>query len=149
MTVLCKRIGDHALPVPAYATEGAAAVDLRAHIPGDPLVLRPGDENLISTGFAMQIPDHLALYLLPRSGLGVSGGIVLGNLVGLIDPDYRGAVQVALWYRRDEGPEVTICNGDRICQAALLPRVVAEFVEVGELTATERGAGGFGSSGRA
>lgn len=143
--VKCKRIGTHDLPLPTYATDGSAAVDLRANVDAV-FTLWDGQCRLIPTGFAMQIPDHLDLFLLPRSGIGHKHGIILGNGVGLIDADYRGEVMVSAWNRSDD-PYV-ISPGDRICQAVLLPRITAEFIEVDELDATERGAGGFGSSGR-
>jgi dUTP pyrophosphatase len=149
MKVLCKRIGDHTLPLPSLGSEGAAGYDLRANLgEGDFLELRPGETRLIPTGFAYATPSAMAMYLLPRSGLGHKNGIVLGNLVGLIDPDFRDQVFVSAWNRGSHWRPFRINHGDRVAQAVFLPRLTPELVEVDELDATERGAGGFGSTGR-
>jgi dUTP pyrophosphatase len=147
MKIQVKRTSEHTLPLPTYATCGAAAVDLRACLLNGHVTITPGSEHMISTGFAFALPESAAMIVLPRSGLGARDGIVLGNLVGLIDPDYRGPVKIALWYRKEEGPDITIKHGDRICQAMILPVLRPEFVEVDELPGTDRGAGGFGSTG--
>jgi dUTP pyrophosphatase len=131
---------------PAYATPGAAGLDLRACLEA-PLTLAPGEAQLVPTGLAIHIgdPGHAAL-ILPRSGLGHRHGIVLGNLVGLIDSDYQGQVLVSVWNRG--GEPFTIEPGDRIAQMVFVPVVQAEFAVVEEFEESARGAGGFGSSGR-
>ena len=111
--------------------------------------LRPGLTFLIPTGFAYAIPPDMAMYLLPRSGLGHKHGIVLGNLVGLIDSDFRDQVFVSAWNRASSWEPFRINHGDRIAQAVFLPRLTPEIVEVDELDSTERGTGGFGSTGTA
>lgn len=133
-------------PLPQYATEGSAGLDLRACL-DEKLELNPGECKLIPTGLAIHIADpNLAALILPRSGLGHKHGIVLGNLVGLIDSDYQGELMVSCWNR---GQTVfTIQPGERIAQLMIVPVVQAEFNIVSEFVATERGTGGFGSSGR-
>ena len=132
--------------LPHYATAGSAGLDLRACLDA-PLVLAPGDTALIPTGLAIHIGDPtLAAMLLPRSGLGHKHGIVLGNLVGLIDSDYQGQIFVSCWNRGQS--TFTIQPGERIAQLVVVPVVQVEFDVVNEFVATERGAGGFGSSGR-
>jgi len=132
-------------PLPEYATAGAAGMDLRACLE-DALVLEPGDAALIPSGFAMHIADpRLAAMLLPRSGLGHKQGLVLGNLVGLIDSDYQGQVMVSCWNRGRHA--VTVSPGDRIAQMVIVPIVQAAFEVVEEFDATLRGAGGFGHTG--
>lgn len=139
------RCGDHTLPLPMPATEQSAAADVRA---ATTVVMYPGDEAVVGTGFAFQPPQGYALMLLPRSGLGSKHGIVLSNTVGLIDPDYRGEVKAALWYRRMEGAPVTIAKGDRIAQIICVPFLSLWVRDVvTELDVTERGDGGFGSTG--
>jgi dUTP pyrophosphatase len=143
--VLDARIGTE-FPLPAYATEGSAGLDLRACLDA-PLVLAPGATQLIRTGLAIHIADPaFAGLVLPRSGLGHKHGIVLGNLVGLIDSDYQGELMVSCWNRGAE--TFTIQPGERIAQYVLVPVVQAEFRLVDEFDASARGAGGFGSSGR-
>lgn len=143
--ILDERIGNE-FPMPAYATTGSAGLDLRACIDG-PLKLAPGKTELIPTGLSIYIEDEgLAAMLLPRSGLGHKHGIVLGNLVGLIDSDYQGPLMVSCWNRGDEA--FTVQPGERIAQMVLVPVVQAEFEIVDAFHATERGEGGFGSSGR-
>jgi len=143
--VLDARIGSD-YPLPQYATGGSAGVDLRACIDA-PLELRPGDTQLIPSGIAIYLADPtLAAIVLPRSGLGHKHGIVLGNLVGLIDSDYQGQVFVSCWNRGQS--TFTIQPGERIAQLVVVPVVQVEFDVVNEFVATERGAGGFGSSGR-
>ena len=143
--ILDARIGTE-FPLPAYATEGSAGLDLRACLDA-PLVLAPGETHLIRTGLAIHIADHaFAGLVLPRSGLGHKHGIVLGNLVGLIDSDYQGELMVSCWNRGKEG--FTIQPGERIAQYVLVPVVQADFRMVDDFDASTRGAGGFGSSGR-
>jgi len=142
--VLDKRIGAE-YPLPQYATSGSAGVDLRACIAA-PLELRPGDTQLIPSGIAIHLADsNYAAVVLPRSGLGHKHGIVLGNLVGLIDSDYQGQIFVSVWNR---GQSVfTIQPGERIAQLVIVPVAQVEFDVVDDFVATDRGAGGFGSSG--
>jgi dUTP pyrophosphatase len=143
--ILDPRIGRD-YPLPQYATNGSAGVDLRACIEG-PLELKPGDAHLIASGIAIHIEDPgYAAIVLPRSGLGHKHGIVLGNLVGLIDSDYQGQIFVSCWNRGQSA--FTIQPGERIAQLVLVPVAQVEFEVVTEFTASERGAGGFGSSGR-
>ena len=143
--VLDERIGNE-FPMPEYATTGSAGLDLRACIDA-PLALEPGKTELIPTGLSIYIEDEgLAAMLLPRSGLGHKHGVVLGNLVGLIDSDYQGPLMVSCWNRGTE--TFTVQPGERIAQMILVPVVQAEFEVVKEFHATERGEGGFGSSGR-
>jgi dUTP pyrophosphatase len=142
--VLDSRIGSE-YPLPQYATSGSAGVDLRACI-GAPLELKPGDTQLIPSGIAIHLSDPgYAAIVLPRSGLGHKHGIVLGNLVGLIDSDYQGQVFVSVWNRGQS--TFTIQPGERIAQLVVVPVVQVEFDIVKEFDASERGAGGFGSSG--
>jgi len=132
--------------LPAYATPGSAGLDLRACIDA-PLTVEPGQATLIATGLSIHIGDPgLAAMLLPRSGLGHKQGIVLGNLVGLIDSDYQGPLMVSCWNRG--ATAVTIQPMDRIAQMVIVPVVQARFRVVDEFGASERGAGGFGSTGR-
>ncbi len=145
LKILDPRLGKD-IPLPHYATEGAAGLDLRACLDA-PLILKPGETQLIPTGMAIHIADPaFAAVLLPRSGLGHKHGIVLGNLVGLIDSDYQGQVFVSCW-NRGHAP-FTIEIGERIAQMVLLPVVHAQFEVVSEFNETQRGAGGFGHSGR-
>ncbi len=143
--ILDPRIG-HEYPLPQYATSGSAGVDLRACLDA-PIELKPGDTQLIPSGLAIHLEDpRYAAIVLPRSGLGHKHGIVLGNLVGLIDSDYQGQVFVSCWNRGQT--TFTIQPGERIAQLVVVPVVQVEFEVVEEFTASERGAGGFGSSGR-
>ena len=133
-------------PLPAYATDGSAGLDLRACI-AVPLVLGGGKAELIPTGLAIHVGDPgLAAVILPRSGLGHKHGIVLGNLVGLIDSDYQGQLMVSCWNRGLQ--DFTINPGERIAQLVVVPVVQVELAIVEEFTASERGSGGFGHSGR-
>ena len=130
------RLGDE-FPLPSYATDGSAGLDLRACLE-QPLSLAPGESTLIPSGFAMHIADPgLAAVLLPRSGLGHKQGIVLGNLVGLIDSDYQGQVMISCWNRGRE--TVTVNPGDRIAQMVIVPVVQAAFEVVEEFHASHRG----------
>jgi dUTP pyrophosphatase len=131
---------------PHYATKGAAGLDLRACIEA-PLVLRPGDSALVPSGIAIHLSDSgLAALVLPRSGLGHKHGIVLGNLVGLIDSDYQGQIMVSLWNRSAE--TYTLQPMERIAQLVIVPVLQVALNVVEEFAASERGAGGFGSTGR-
>ncbi len=142
--ILDDRIGT-SVPFPEYATTGSAGLDLRACLDG-PLTLKPGDTVLIKTGLSIHIADpSLAAMILPRSGLGHKHGIVLGNLVGLIDSDYQGELMVSCWNRGQS--EFTIDVGERIAQLVLVPVVQADFEVVTEFDQSERGEGGFGSTG--
>lgn len=144
--ILDERIGTD-FPLPQAATEGSAGVDLRACIDA-PMTLQPGQGELISSGIAMHLNDPgLAAMLLPRSGLGHKHGIVLGNLVGLIDSDYQGPVFVSLWNRSDQTFEVR--PGDRIAQMVIVPVISPQFEVVDSFDQSDRGQGGFGHSGRA
>ena len=143
--VLSPLIGD-TLPMPAYATAGSAGMDLRVATT-EAITLAPGDTTLLPTGLAIFIEDPgLAAMILPRSGLGHKHGIVLGNLVGLIDSDYQGELMVSCWNRGSS--TFTIEPGERVAQLIVVPVVQAEFQVVEEFAETQRGEGGFGSSGR-
>jgi dUTP pyrophosphatase len=143
--ILDPRLGAE-IPLPHHATSGSAGLDLRACL-DSPLTLEPGDTRLIPTGMAIHLDDpRLAAVLLPRSGLGHKHGIVLGNLVGLIDSDYQGQVMVSCW-NRSETP-FTIAPGERIAQMVVVPVVQVDLEIVEDFSASERGTGGFGSSGR-
>jgi dUTP pyrophosphatase len=145
LRILDPRIG-HAIPLPHHATDGAAGMDLRACVDA-PLVVNPGDTHLIPTGIAIHIGDPgLAAVLLPRSGLGHKHGIVLGNLVGLIDSDYQGQVFVSCWNRSPHA--FTIEPGERIAQMVFVPVVQVRFDVVNEFADSARGVGGFGHTGR-
>jgi len=133
-------------PLPHYATDGPAGMDMRPCIDA-PLVITPGETRLIPTGLAIHIQEPgLAAMLLPRSGLGHKHGIVLGNLVGLIDSDYQGQVFVSCWNRG--GETFTMQPGERIAQMVIVPVVHADFEVVEEFAASARGSGGFGHTGR-
>lgn len=143
--VLDPRIGSE-WPLPAYATDGSAGLDLRAAIDA-PLTVPGGKAELIPTGLSIWVEDPaLAAVILPRSGLGHKHGIVLGNLVGLIDSDYQGPLMVSCWNRG--ATEYVVQPGERIAQLVVVPVVQVGLEIVGEFTATARGAGGFGHSGR-
>jgi dUTP pyrophosphatase len=142
--VLDKRLGKD-IPMPHYGTQGSAGLDLRACLEST-LVLNPGETKLIPTGMSIYIEDNgLAAMILPRSGLGHKHGIVLGNLVGLIDSDYQGELMVSCWNRGDK--PFTMEIGERIAQLIIVPVVQAEYEFVDEFKATDRGEGGFGSTG--
>ncbi|MDB6159336.1 MAG: dut [Gammaproteobacteria bacterium] len=142
--ILDPRVGRE-FPLPAYATAGSAGLDLRACIDQD-LLLEAGKAELIPTGLAIYVQDPgLAAVILPRSGLGHKHGVVLGNLVGLIDSDYQGQLMVSCWNRGRE--PFTIRPGERIAQLVVVPVVQVDLEVVEDFSTTERGAGGFGSSG--
>ena len=143
--ILDARMGSE-FPLPAYATEGSAGLDLRACLDG-PLVLEPGQAQLIPTGLAIHLEDPgLAAVILPRSGLGHKHGIVLGNLVGLIDSDYQGQLMVSCWNRGRQ--PYAIQPGERIAQLVVVPVVQVALEVVQDFADSTRGAGGFGHSGR-
>ncbi len=144
LKILDPRLGKD-FPLPDYATIGSAGIDLRACL-DQPLVLKPGETELIPTGMAMHIADQsLAAVILPRSGLGHKHGIVLGNLVGLIDSDYQGQVFVSCWNRGSS--EFCIEPGERIAQMVFVPVVQATFRIVDNFDESDRGQGGFGHTG--
>lgn len=145
LKILDSRIGK-VFPLPRYETESAAGLDLRACI-NDKLRILAGETQLIPTGIAIYIKNpYLTAVVLPRSGLGHKHGLVLGNLVGLIDADYQGELKVSCWNRSDE--TYTIAPGDRIAQLVFLPIIRAQFTVVDEFDQTGRGTGGFGHSGK-
>ena len=144
LKILDPRIGRD-IPLPEHATEGSAGVDLRACLDAE-LVLKPGQTELIPTGIAIHIEDPgLAAVILPRSGLGHKHGIVLGNLVGLIDSDYQGQLFVSCWNRGSE--DFVLEPGLRLAQLVIVPVVQADFNVVEEFGASQRGEGGFGHTG--
>ncbi|VAW96668.1 Deoxyuridine 5'-triphosphate nucleotidohydrolase [hydrothermal vent metagenome] len=145
LKILDKRIGNE-IPLPEYATTGSAGLDLRACL-DITLEIAPGQTELIPTGIAIHIEDEsLAAMILPRSGLGHKHGIVLGNLVGLIDSDYQGQLFISCWNRGDK--PFTIESGERIAQLVLVPVVQADFEVVDEFQTSDRAEGGFGHTGR-
>ena len=142
--ILDPRIGTE-FPLPQYATPGSAGLDLRAMLEQD-IVIKPGETVLIPTGLSVYIGDpNLAALILPRSGLGHKHGIVLGNLVGLIDSDYQGPLMVSCWNRGQT--DFTMAVGERLAQLVLVPVVQAHFEMVEAFVETERGTGGFGHTG--
>lgn len=143
LKILDERVRDQ---LPHYATPGSAGLDLRACLDG-PVTLDPGETRLIPTGLAMHLDDPgYAAMILPRSGLGHKHGVVLGNLVGLIDSDYQGQLMVSIWNRSQEA--FTIQPFERVAQMVIVPVVQASFRVVDEFAASDRGAGGFGSTGK-
>jgi len=145
LKIIDKRLGSE-FPLPHYATAGSAGMDMRACVES-PLEIAPGETRLIPTGLAIHVGDcGLAAVLLPRSGLGHKHGIVLGNLVGLIDSDYQGQVFVSCWNRGSE--PFTVVPGERIAQLVIVPVVRADFEVVDEFVTSDRGEGGFGHTGR-
>jgi len=145
LKILDSRVGSR-FPMPRYATDGSAGLDLCACI-DEPLTIRPGETHLVPTGFAIHIGEHhLAAMILPRSGLGHKNGIVLGNLVGLIDSDYQGQLFVSVWNRGRE--TYTVEPGERIAQMIFAPVVRVDFEVVEEFEESHRGHGGFGHTGK-
>jgi dUTP pyrophosphatase len=143
--ILDQRLGNE-WPMPSYATTGSAGLDLRACV-DEAIQIEPGQTVLVKTGMAIYIQDSaFAGLILPRSGLGHKHGIVLGNLVGLIDSDYQGELMVSVWNRGQQS--FTLEPGERLAQYVLVPVVQAEFEQVDEFVATDRGAGGFGHTGK-
>ncbi len=146
LKILDPRVGD-SIPLPHYATDGSAGLDMRACI-DEPQAVHPGDTVLVPTGLAIHIFDaSLAAVLLPRSGLGHKHGLVLGNLTGLIDSDYQGQVFISCWNRGSTSYEIQ--PGERIAQMVFVPVEQVEFSIVEEFDDSARGAGGFGHSGTA
>ena len=144
--ILDPRVGD-SIPLPQYTTDGSAGLDMRACI-DESISVAPGETVLIPTGFAIHVADpSLAAVLLPRSGLGHKHGLVLGNLVGLIDSDYQGQVFISCWNRSSKSYEVQ--PSERIAQMVFVPVEQVEFRVVEEFAETDRGAGGLGHSGTA
>ena len=144
LKILDSRIGNE-IPLPDYATTGSAGMDLRACLE-QPLTLKPGETTLISSGISIYLEDpNCAAMLLPRSGLGHKHGIVLGNLVGLIDSDYQGPLMISCWNRGQS--DYTIEVGERIAQMVIVPILSASFEQVEEFQQTDRGTGGFGHTG--
>lgn len=145
LKILDSRIGD-TIALPTYATNGSAGLDLRVCI-DSPIQIAPGETVLLPTGLAIYIADpKLAAVILPRSGLGHKNGIVLGNLVGLIDSDYQGELKISCWNRGQD--HFTVNPGERMAQLVFVPVVQATFEVVDDFIETSRGEGGFGSSGR-
>ncbi|WP_273778595.1 MULTISPECIES: dUTP diphosphatase [unclassified Acinetobacter] len=145
LKVLDPRLGNE-WPLPTYATAGSAGLDLRACL-DEAIQIEPGQTILVKTGMAIYIEDvNYAGLILPRSGLGHKHGIVLGNLVGLIDSDYQGELMVSVWNRGQQ--PFCLEPGERLAQYVLVPVIQAEFEQVDEFVATERGAGGFGHTGK-
>ncbi|MFT5807939.1 MAG: dUTP pyrophosphatase [Moritella dasanensis] len=143
--ILNPRVGTE-FPLPSYATPGSAGLDLRACL-AQPLTVNPGETHLIPTGIAIHIADPtMAATILPRSGLGHKHGIVLGNLVGLIDSDYQGELMISCWNRGQDS--FSIQPGDRIAQMMIVPVIQAQLTIVEEFNSSERGEGGFGHSGK-
>lgn len=144
LKILDPRIGN-SIDLPEYATDGSAGMDLRAAL-DETTEIKPGETLLIPTGMSIYVEDpNMAAIILPRSGLGHKHGIVLGNLVGLIDSDYQGQLFVSCWNRGDKNFSIEV--GDRIAQLVIVPVIQASFEVVDEFVSTERGAGGFGHSG--
>lgn len=144
LKVLDQRIGD-VFPLPTYATIGSAGLDLRVCLDA-PLTLEPQQTTLLPTGMAIHIEDpQMAAIILPRSGLGHKHGIVLGNLIGLIDSDYQGELKISCWNRSKEN--FLINPGDRIAQLVFVPIIQVQFETVDDFVTTDRSSGGFGSSG--
>ena len=133
------------LPLPSYATAGAAGMDLRACLPDGDITLEPGNITLIPTGFAVEIPQGTEMQIRPRSGLAVKHGLMIPNSPGTVDEDYRGPIKVALLNAGTD--PFTIGHGDRIAQAVIAPVLKPQIMEVTSLSETDRGVGGFGSTG--
>jgi len=141
------RVPGNTLPLPAYATEGAAGMDLRAFLPGGPVSFVYGQLELISTGLMVELPAGTEMQIRPRSGLALKAGFIIPNAPGTVDADYRGVIHVGLYYLGRDG--FTISHGDRIAQAVFADVLRPSVVEVEALSETGRGAGGFGSTGLA
>ena len=142
--ILDARLGRE-FPLPRYATDGAAGLDLRACL-DQPLLLQPGQTEMVSSGLAIHLEDPgLAALILPRSGLGARHGVVLGNLVGLIDSDYQGPVTMALWNRGDR--PFNIVPGDRVAQLVVVPVLQVDLLQVSDFEPSGRGGGGYGHTG--
>lgn len=147
VSVIYDEGADRSIPLPSYETQGAAGADLRANLADrGVLTLEPGERKLVATGLRLEIPEGYEIQIRPRSGLALKHGITLPNTPGTIDSDYRGPLGVILMNAGDE--MFTVNHGDRIAQMVLAPVVQAQFELVETLSETERGAGGFGSTGR-
>ncbi|WP_319546182.1 dUTP diphosphatase [Ruegeria conchae] len=145
--VIREQGADHSVPLPSYATSGAAGADVRANLPnGTPIVLAPGERTLVPTGLRIEIPLGFEVQVRPRSGLALRHGITLPNTPGTIDSDYRGPLGVIVLNAGQEPFEIT--HGERIAQLIVAPVVQAIFQDAEVLSETDRGAGGFGSTGR-
>lgn len=138
--------GNADLPVPGYATAGAAGMDLRACLPDSAVTIEPGRRALVPTGFAVELPSGTEMQIRPRSGLAIRHGILVPNSPGTVDEDFRGEIRVGLLNVGND--PFTIAHGDRIAQAVIAPVLKPDIVEVETLSDTDRGAGGFGSTGR-
>ena len=145
-TVKFKRVEGNDLPLPSYATSGAAGMDLRAFLPDGPVTLVPGELSLISTGLHVELPPNTEMQIRPRSGLAIKRKIIIPNSPATIDEDYRGIIFVGLYQLGDEATQLN--HGDRFAQAIIAPVIRASVVEVQELSSTDRAHGGFGSTGR-
>lgn len=146
MKIKIQKVHKNAI-VPKYATDGSAAFDLHVCLDQD-IYLNPGECKILSTGLKMEFSKDYVAVIAPRSGLGAKQGIVLGNLLGVIDSDFRGSWGLTCWNRNHNGEAFKISNGDRLAQCMILPVIQAEFEVVEELSESQRGTGGFGSSGR-
>lgn len=143
--VLDERVGRE-IPLPTYATEGSAGLDLRALFDGETLTIAPNETVLVGTGIAIHLQNpQLCAVILPRSGLGHKHGVVLGNLVGLIDSDYQGELKISLWNRSQSAYTLTL--GERVAQLVVMPVVRPAWVQVLQFEETQRGEGGFGHTG--
>ena len=147
MPIKFQRLIGNDLPLPVYATKGAAGMDLRACLPDGPVTLAPSSTTLVPTGFAIALERNTEMQIRPRSGLATKAKILVPNSPGTIDEDYRGEVKVALWNAGDTAFEVS--HGDRIAQAVIAPVLRPEITEVDRLDETGRATGGFGSTGTA
>ena len=147
MKIRFQRFAGNDLPLPAYATKGAAGMDLRACLPDGPVTLAPSSTTLVPTGFAVALERNTEMQIRPRSGLATKAQILVPNSPGTVDEDYRGEVKVALWNAGNTAFEVS--HGDRIAQAVIAPVLRPEITEVDRLDETDRAAGGFGSTGTA
>lgn len=145
MRIKFQRLTGNDLPLPAYATKGAAGMDLRACLPNGPITLEPSSITLVPTGFAVALERNTEMQIRPRSGLATKAQILVPNSPGTVDEDYRGEVRVALWNAGDT--PFKISHGDRIAQAVIAPVLRPEIVEVDRLDETGRASGGFGSTG--
>ncbi|RCW84795.1 dUTP diphosphatase [Paracoccus lutimaris] len=139
------RVEGNDLPLPGYETPGAAGMDLRAFLPDGPLTMAPGELHLVSTGLRVELPANTEMQIRPRSSLALKKRIIIPNSPGTIDEDYRGVILVGLYLLG--GEPVTLSHGDRFAQAIIAPVIKPNVIEVAELSATDRGANGFGSTG--
>lgn len=145
-TVKFMRVEGNDLPLPGYATAGAAGMDLRAFLPDGSLTLEPGKVAMISTGLSVELPENTEMQIRPRSSMALKQRIIIPNSPATIDEDYRGIIYVGLYLLG--GDPVVLNHGDRFAQAVIAPVLKPKVIEVRELTATDRGSGGFGSTGK-